>query len=60
MLSIPLQKKDLNETEKENLIKNLLEKNQTIPTKELSKLLKQEGIPSKEAYELILKLRGTI
>lgn len=60
MLSIPLQKKDLNETEKENLIKNLLEKNPTIPTKELSKLLKQDGVSSKEAYELILKLRGTI
>lgn len=57
MLSLPERKKDLTEEEKEKLVKTLLEKHPEAPTKELSKLLKEEGVSSKEAYELILKVK---
>ena len=55
MLSLPEDKKDLTEDEKKELVKKLLKDHPDAPTKELSRLLKDEGISSKEAYELILK-----
>ena len=55
MLSLGETKKALTQENKETLVRQALENHPKAKSKELANLLKEEGISSKEAYDLILR-----
>lgn len=58
MVSLPEESQNLSEEDKEALVLKALEDHPKARAKELAGMLKAPGFSSKEAYELILKLRG--
>ena len=55
MISLGETKKALSEKDKGDLVQKALEEHPKAKSKELARLLKEEGLSSKEAYDLILR-----